>query len=46
MAVHKARNELIARKKAAGFRRRGLNATAKKTKTEGWKVYTDIKGKR
>lgn len=45
MAVHSSKSKTTARKAAARFRKKGLNATYHKTK-EGWKVYTDQKGKR
>lgn len=45
MAVHRTKNKSTARKKAAKYRKKGLNASINKTK-KGWRVYTDQKGKR
>jgi len=45
MAVHKSKNKTSAKTMARRYRTKGLNATVSKTK-EGWKVYTDQKGKR
>jgi len=45
MAVHKAKNKTSAKRLAARYRRKGLNATIAKTKS-GYKMYTDQKGRR